>query len=260
MHIVQRLASMVSREVRRRRDSRKWEAHVANWYELLRPSDLDDLHVRLGDQGMEEMFGLTYTRIPPSASSLSDADIIRRNADLSEILLSRRPSSIVELGSGRTSIVLGSFAKRTGASLDIFEGDANWAARVASTLQRLALPGTVHACEEVDIGRVGRRYNLDLPAETDFIYLDGPSGISDIRFKSIGHKGYCLDVVHAFELGRFPQTIVVDGRVDTVLLFEALSAARHYEIEYGFPVGQKLQLPLPDTLSLRRHSVFTLCE
>lgn len=99
-------------------------------------------------------------------------------AELDRYLAEARPSTIVEFGSGSSTLVLARHAARTGARLVILEHSPEYARRTANGLKIEQLEHRVELkCVPLVVGgEHGPRYDLDLTAidEIDFALVDGP--------------------------------------------------------------------------------------
>lgn len=251
------LLDVISSRVRLRKGQSVWNQKLAEWHASQRHGDhrtLVELHPDLPNSLARLSFPL------PSGTSSDTADMIRRSADLIAILRRFQPRRICELGSGRTTLVMAMWAKLNEASLSSVEENGAWAELVQSELNRFNLPGSIAIRPTSDVHKIGLKY-CDFPlGSSDFVYVDGPSGISNATYRRFARKGLCFDILHHLEDGSRPKTIVVDGRVDTVLAISGMRACEQYSVSFGHAVYRRLGSFHSDSAILQRHSIFSLVE
>ena len=182
-----------------------------------------------------------------------DRRYIAKCVDLVGLLGRIKPRSIVEMGSGRTSIIFGAWASVHQIPYTAFEQSENWCAVVN---QRLADMGIRPAVEFVDVEIVqdkGGQFVRSIPLEADMIYVDAPAVTKVSEYQTFTKKPAYFDVPRYLTSGGRPRAIVVDGRTDTVDLI--LSLARDYDFR-GEYAWAKQRNKLFAGLQLNRHSVF----
>ena len=102
---------------------------------------------------------------------------------LSEVMrrAEKSPSSILECGSGLTTLLMGAIAMRRGIQLHSLEHDAEWHARVTDAVGAFGLTNvTVHLAPLRDYGSFDwYDVKLDaLPDDFSLIVCDGPPGVT----------------------------------------------------------------------------------
>lgn len=128
--------------------------------------------------------------------------------DIRKYLDKVQPSHIVEIGSGRTSIIFAQWSVTHGARYEAFEQSSEWANAVNK------------ACSRFDIRPVrqeklnGIRFARNIPHTADFIYVDGPAVPGN--YDTVAGKAQYRDVPDSLISGARPKCIMVDGRTDTV--------------------------------------------
>lgn len=102
---------------------------------------------------------------------------------LSEVVRSaeRTKGSILECGSGLTTLMLGTVASRRGIQLHALEHDADWYARVSQAIDHFGLTNvTVHLAPLRDFGQFDW-YDAPLhgmPDDFSLVICDGPPGVT----------------------------------------------------------------------------------
>ena len=113
--------------------------------------------------------------LPPMGGWAASADFL---VILAETVLARRPETVVEFGSGVSTLVAARCLQLNGRGrLLTFDHDAAFAEVTRQRLQRLGLAGEVVAVPlgEPPSGYAGRWYDVaDLPATIDLLVIDGP--------------------------------------------------------------------------------------
>lgn len=97
-------------------------------------------------------------------------------AELDRYLAAHAPSTIVEFGSGASTLVLARHAVRTGARLQVLEHSAAYARRTRDELKadRMAHLVDVTVAPLVIGHELGPRYDAELLDQIDFALIDGP--------------------------------------------------------------------------------------
>lgn len=171
------------------------------------------------------------------------------------MLLERfQPNKIVELGSGTTSAVFSLWSRTHGADYVCFEHHADWAKvtdhclREASLIEGESPIRVVEMQQREDGAAVG--FSQPLPTDADFVYVDGPPcTLSD------GRKVPNDDICRAFAKGVTPQTIVIDGRLQTVDFIREHLEGRRYGFEPGYVYCLRRHL-WNESLKAREHTIF----
>jgi hypothetical protein len=169
-------------------------------------------------------------------------DVLYRAADIIDWLSRVCPTSIHELGSGRSSLVFSLWAKRQGIPYVAFEQGADWVAMTSAAIESLGGAGRIVHTETRRIREIGTRFSANIPDDADFIYVDGPIGT--VNFDVSDHLGR----------GCRPRTILVDGRTLTCEYLASLPAATDYDVQFQF----KALPQCVDQTEIRRHTSFVL--
>ena len=132
------------------------------------------------------------------------------------VSLSRRldalePKSVLELGSGSSTVILGQWAKKTGAKVISVDENDSWLENTRSMLNYFKVQEHVElikSAKELDPTKLEARYEVgDLAAE--LVLIDGPAlELDGKEYK----KSVCTDI---FTIDR-PKYILVDMRLPTV--------------------------------------------
>jgi hypothetical protein len=173
--------------------------------------------------------------------------------DLVDLLEELRPRSVVELGSGRTTLVFAAYADRHGAAFVAFEQDPAWVGMVHQALTAVSdrRPVTHVPVEELPLGA---RFARELPPDADFVYVDAPFVPKARPFATRTGKPAYLDVPRLLESGHRPAAIVVDGRTDTVdEILKTAAGTYRFAGDYGWAIERGR---VGHALRLARHSVF----
>ncbi len=177
-----------------------------------------------------------------AASHTRTREVIHRAADIIEWLSNVRPTSIHELGSGRSSLVFSLWAKRHGIPYVAFEQSTYWVSIVSAAIDSLGGAGKIVHIGTRRVDELSNRFVADIPDDADFIYLDGPIGTIN------------LDVADHLARGCRPATILVDGRTRTCEHLASIPAASDYEVQFQF----KALPQYLDRSEIRRHTSFVL--
>lgn len=103
---------------------------------------------------------------------------------LLDLLEEHRPTSILELGSGFSSVIFAHYAKEAGARFVSIDSDPKFAANTAALVQRWGLADTfnlvISEIVEQRDGNDSRPYydpaSINPDARFDFVFVDGPAG------------------------------------------------------------------------------------
>ena len=176
--------------------------------------------------------------------------------DLLTLLEQHKPKHLVELGSGRTTAVFAAYAAKHGAKLTVFEQDERWISAVKSAVRHVTddpLDIRKIDCREVENGG---RFDEDIPASADFIYVDAPSVPKTRVFESTTGKPIAFDSIDFIKAGHRPLLIVVDGRTCTVDELLDLPEIRDGYTFKGEVSWAQERAKLFASLQMNRHSVF----
>ena len=187
-----------------------------------------------------------------SESQSASRDPVYRAADLIEWLNRLRPSSIHELGTGRSSIVFGVWAAKHGIPYTAFEQAEDWKAIVSEAVQFAGGCGRILHIPMKRIGDSGAIFDYELP-DANLLYVDGPSGV-DRTYAT--HDGRCInmDVPLHLSKGHRPQAILIDGRQNTCNHLLTLPEASKYEIFAQYHPRAEYRYES----EIRRHTSFLL--
>jgi hypothetical protein len=170
--------------------------------------------------------------------------------ELLRLLRRHRPTFIMEMGSGRTSLVFAAYAAQTGATYVGFEQDEHWQSLVNRLIGRLCHTTPVQRVD-VEVVDYGGRYTAPIRAGVDFVYVDGPF-TPGLSFPTFCGKAAAMDVPAHLAAGHRPQVIVVDERTDTV---DQIRRFAGYHFAGGWLWAQERRV-IRHGLNPRRHSVF----
>lgn len=109
-------------------------------------------------------------------------------AELVGRLAARAPGVVVECGSGSSTLLLGEWAKATGARVVSLEHDERWARRTRAALASRGLAGHVDVRHAPLIQTdTGPWYDTDLPDGIDLALIDGPPMATGGRAATLPH-------------------------------------------------------------------------
>lgn len=169
--------------------------------------------------------------------------------DLIYLLRRHRPRSIVELGSGFTTAAFARYARRAGATFISIDENPDWVN--SATLPALSEAGIndfFPLIAERKESEAGRWYDTTIPADTDFLYVDGPSS----RNKTVASFA-CLDALNTLDAGATPNLIVFDGRTPTILT--VLQSKHGERYSWSFQEKFRHQSGLDVPVRLGHHTV-----
>jgi hypothetical protein len=132
-----------------------------------------------------------------------------------KLLEDRNPKSILEFGTGSSTLIFADYIKKRGGRLMSVDEDDAWA---KNTLRLLGDADGV----DVQVQSVGKifnaktappemKYDMKFNEQCDLVFVDGPS----FTYGNVKHKGSINSNV--FELPFAPDVIVVDGRKETAI-------------------------------------------
>ena len=191
-------------------------------------------------------------RFVSTKSQSASRDPIYRAADLIEWLDRLRPSSIHELGTGRSSIVFSVWAAKHGIPYTAFEQAEHWKDIVLEAVQLAGGCGGILHIPMKRIGDSGAMFDCELP-DANLLYVDGPSG-EDRTYAT--HDGRCINMDVSLHLskGHRPRAILIDGRQNTCNHLLTLPEASEYEISAQYHPRAEYR----DESEIRRHTSFLL--
>lgn len=137
---------------------------------------------------------------------------------LNKILETRKPKSILELGTGMTSVVFFRYANKYNASFTGMDEDAYWLenskklceynAATNPNVKFVHAPRKIMATKPVGISQ----YDYPFQEKYDLVFIDGPSTIIE---GVLGKENYNSDIFEIVKV-HYPETLVVDSRRATV--------------------------------------------
>ncbi|GEM_PF-5566405 len=175
--------------------------------------------------------------------------------DLWTVLERRKPRFIVELGSGTTSAVFASWANRNGAKYVSHESHDGWHKVTTESIGNIPLKNDSeirYIPSVTNSSETATHFSEPIPEGADFVYIDGPP----CKLES-GKKVPNEDIIHFFETGARPKTIVIDGRVETADLIREHKAGKEYDFypSFNYSILRNFEL---HKMSVTDHSVFEL--
>ena len=127
--------------------------------------------------------------------------------ELWDILNREQPSSIIELGSGCTTLVFAEYCDQRGINFVSVDESEEWQSVIRQSIPSRAVEWRVHKPQWV-LGRSAVCYrNLDVSQA--FVYVDGPSNRVD------NGCAICIDVLDGMKRGTI-DTVMFDIRRETV--------------------------------------------
>ena len=147
---------------------------------------------------------------------------------LNKLLEKYKPKSILEFGSGSSTLVFAEYAKKNNAKVLSIDESEKWA---ANTLKLIGNQNPKY----VDVVAKTRKflpektpkeikYDVEIKESFDFVLVDGPSlSVDGVKYKEAVNS-------NIFELPELPKVIVVDVRKATALEI-AEKYGTHYNIE-----------------------------
>ncbi|TDI73634.1 MAG: hypothetical protein E2O87_04945 [Bacteroidetes bacterium] len=143
---------------------------------------------------------------------------------LNQLLQCHKPDSILEFGSGSSTLIFSEFVRKTGGRLLSIDEEEKWATNTQDLINLNSGDTSdnieIRVCEKVfNNGSFPKeiKYDICLEEEYEFVFIDGPS----LQIDGIKHK----DAVNSnvFDLPNLPKVIVVDVRKATVEYISQLS-------------------------------------
>lgn len=96
---------------------------------------------------------------------------INKNYDLLGILRKLSPKSVIELGSGTTSLMFDYYSREAGIDVETREHNPAWHASVSQYIKN---PKYRYVLDEMDVLKESTRYKSAYERSYDFMYIDGP--------------------------------------------------------------------------------------
>lgn len=175
---------------------------------------------------------------------------VAKCSEVLELLETHRPRSVMELGSGRTSVLFATYAKKNGAKYLAYEQDPWWIDLMNRVIDHLCKSRPVEH-SEIEKLREGGRFCREIPSDADFIYVDAPF-VPGKSFPTFTGKAAYLDVPRHLATGHRPKVIAVDGRTDSV---DAIRKFHGYAFSGSLDWARERGV-LSHALRPMRHSVF----
>jgi hypothetical protein len=166
------------------------------------------------------------------------------------LLRKHRPQFILELGSGRTTLLFAAYAKKHAVPYVAYEQDPRWLELINDLSHRLHRSRPVELAE-VETAPQGGRYRRPIPERADFVYVDAPY-VAGRSFPTFTGKPAYMDVPLSLAAGHKPKVIVVDGRTDTV---DEILKFRAYRFTGSLDWARERGV-LCHAMRMVRHSVF----
>lgn len=147
-----------------------------------------------------------------------------RAIDLQLLLRRYRPKTIVEMGSGLSTVLFALYAQQRGAKLTTLEENPEWAAVTTKALRAAGVAEfTPTVANKIsDHGFVS--YDATLPDSIDLFYIDGPANKVDGVTYHI-----CSDILKLTSRRVLPAVIVIDGRIGTTAALLESPAGNLYD-------------------------------
>ncbi len=167
---------------------------------------------------------------------------------LKDILKRYKPQSILELGSGSSTLVFSEYATQNAARLLSVDEDSKWASNTLSLISE-SKSDTTEIIVKEKICLPARtppeiRYDFNINENFDLVFIDGPS-------LQIGGNKFTEAVnSNVFDLPETPQTVVVDVRRST-----AEELAKRYHATHDVELSD-LFTEKPVSQNYRYFSVF----
>ena len=147
--------------------------------------------------------------------------------NLNQLLARFRPGSILEFGSGSSTLVFSEYVRRSAGRLLSIDEEEKWAANtrrlVGITPDDQIEIRTFQKLHNSDTDPREIKYDVSIEDEYDFVFIDGPSLTVD------GAKWKDAVNSNILDLSNEPTVIVVDGRKATAL-FLAERFSDNYQI------------------------------
>lgn len=185
----------------------------------------------------------------------SKSNYEQRLCEILQALQDIRPARICEMGSGRSSLIFSVWAERQAIEYTAYEQLEFWADVSNQATQAFSSKKHVEFCEIQDVERLGARFVKDIPPDTDFIYVDGPTLSECKGCVTYSGKAAFTDVPDFIRRGGKPKLIMVEGRTATVdlILAEAKKSGLKFKFLPSFYWALQ-RARYKDALACRLHS------
>lgn len=145
---------------------------------------------------------------------------------LNRLLEAKKPKSILELGSGSSTVVFGRYAARNNAKVVTIDESREWLDNTISMLKLFGVSDAVtsHVCEKrIDTQKNTATY-IDRPSfDAELLLIDGPAlEVSGQKYTD----AVCTDI---FDIVPTPKTVLIDIRRPTVERMQKDSLFDGYE-------------------------------
>lgn len=200
------------------------------------------------DDGLEKFYEKTGKK---------KADYFLRLTEILDTLKATKPHCIYEMGSGRSSMIFASWAKKNNIAYTAFEQLDFWLELTNEILAPISNEKHLKASELIEIEGFGGRYKEDIPLDADFIYVDGPTISVENNTTTFLKKSCYTDTADYIRRGGKPKVIMVEGRTESVdlIIAEAEKADLKYKFLPGFHWAIQRNL-YTKAISARHHSIF----
>ena len=178
-----------------------------------------------------------------------------RLLEIDRILKTKNITSIIEIGTGRTTFF---FAKVTGVTLKCYEQNSDWVEIVSNGLTSVGAYRPPIILSDVIEHKAGGKFLSLLPEHVDLLYIDGPFIKNpNMHFATHTKKPAYYDFETFFENGIFPKIIMIEGRTDTAdaILQSRFSYKYRFIPEFQHAIQRQ---NLAGALKFSRHSIFEL--
>lgn len=185
------------------------------------------------------------------------ADYYLRLTEILDTLEATQPKCIYEMGSGRSSMIFASWAKKNNVKFTALEQLEFWLELTNEILAPISKEKHLKFSGLIEIERFGGRYKEDIPLDADFIYVDGPTISTTDNTITFLKKSCYTDTADYLRRGGKPKAIMVEGRTESadLILAEAERAGLNFKFLPGFHWAIQRNL-YKDALPARHHSIF----
>jgi hypothetical protein len=152
---------------------------------------------------------------------------------LGVVLWSIRPGSIVELGSGRSTLYIADYAMKEGLPFVSIEQNRRWARRIRLALRAgLVDPGCVHHVPVIGDWYEPARLDRLVPSRCEMVFVDGPVGVQE--FLGSGDRAGTTARLWLTRIAATARIIVVDDvqRPENLVLCDELAAVGNLSTVY----------------------------
>lgn len=171
--------------------------------------------------------------------------------NLWNLLLKFKPNTIIELGSGTTSVIFALYSKLYKKKFIAFESFEKWRDVTIECLAGISTDELIlFNPSENSLDNVAVHFKNPIPNDVEFLYIDGPPCILPN-----GSKVPNDDIIIAFKNNIFPKFIVIDGRHETVDLILKHNFFTYYKFYPSFSYSLYTKKYF-QAIHFREHSVF----